>query len=106
MATPFKFDEQDVLTRLEATSLSPQAQQELIVDVAGMLQNRVGARMETAMSDEQIKEFMTVIEDDPDGAKSAIWLEENLPEYHDWMREELDDIIENMKGTVKSITGK
>jgi len=97
----FKLDE-NLLQELGLGSLPPAEKNKMLAHIYETLELRVGMRLASQMSDEQLDEFEGYIDkNDNDGALS--WLETNFPDYKQVVADELDKLKTEVKGQASSI---
>jgi hypothetical protein len=92
----FKLDN-NFLTELGLGSLPADEKNKMLAHIYETLEMRVGVRLASGMTDGQLDEFESYINNN-DEAGALKWLETNFPNYKDVVAEELN----KLKGEVKA----
>lgn len=96
-----KFDD-DFLSSVGLAALSPRGKIDLLRQVYETLELRVGERLVSFMTEDQLSEFEALIVDgDNDGARA--WLEESLPRYREVVRFEMEDLTVEVRANAERI---
>lgn len=86
----FQLDD-DFLQSVGLGDLPEEQKKAFLQDLYEELESRVGARLATGLSEEQLSQFEQLIENADD--KGAVgWLEQNRPQYKEVVAEELDKL--------------
>jgi len=93
----FRLDE-ELLKELGLSELPPDEKTKMFNHIYETLEMRVGTKLASKMSDEQLNEFETYI-DKNDEAGALKWLETNFPNYKQVVSEEL----ETLKAEIKQV---
>jgi hypothetical protein len=78
------------LADIHLDRLPPAEAKLMLLHVYETLEVRVGIRLASAMTDQQLDDFEAAVETDEDTALR--WLEENVPNYRDVVAQELDQM--------------
>ena len=97
----FKLDD-NLLVELGLGSLPPAEKNKMLAHIYETLELRVGTRLASQMSDEQLDEFEEFI-DSNNEAGALQWLETNFPNYKDVVAEELDKLKVEIKTQAPAI---
>lgn len=85
----------------------PMEEKELLVEqIRERLELRVGGRLTDRMTEEQKEEFDTNYVQQEDESGAMKWLEKNFPNYPDIVKEELENLKQELKeqsGTIRDI---
>lgn len=97
----FKLDN-NFLKELGLDSLPNEEKNKMLAHIYETLEMRVGIRLASGMSDAQLDEFESYINNN-DEAGALKWLETNFPNYKDVVAEELNKLKEEVKASAPQI---
>ena len=97
----FKLDD-NFLKDLGLGSLPPVEKNKMLSHIYETLEMRVGVRLASGMTDAQLDEFESYINNN-DEAGALKWLETNFPNYKDVVAEELNKLKEEVKASAPQI---
>lgn len=97
----FKLDN-NFLKELGLDSLPAEEKNKILAHIYETLEMRVGVRLASGMSDAQLDEFESYINNN-DEAGALKWLESNFPNYKDVVAEELNKLKEEVKASAPQI---
>lgn len=97
----FKLDD-NFLKELGLDGLPSDEKNKMLSHIYETLEMRVGVRLASKMSDEQLDEFESFINQN-DEAGALKWLETNFPNYKDVVAEELDKLKQEIKEAAPQI---
>ncbi len=100
----FKLDE-NLLKELGLGALPPQEKNAMLRHIYDTLEMRVGKRLASQMSTQQLEEFEGFVERNDD-AGSLKWLETNFPDYKQVVGDELDKLKEEIKQAAPQIVAE
>jgi hypothetical protein len=93
----FKLDD-NLLQELGLGTLPAEEKNKMLAHIYETLEMRVGMKLAEQMSNEQLDEFETYI-DNNDEAGALKWLETNFPNY----KQVVADELENLKAEIKAV---
>jgi hypothetical protein len=96
----YKLDE-NFLKELGLSDLPPEEKKKLLQHTYETLEMRVGMKLASQMTDEQLKEFESYI-DQNDEAAALKWLETNFPDY----KQVVSDELEKLRNEIKSVSAQ
>src|SRR3990167_7666434 len=91
----------NLLTGINLDQFSEADQQKIQEKLYRQLENRVGAKVESIVSDEQFTQFESVV-DQGDENKLDEWLEKNLPNYEQIVGEILQQLKQEVTANPQS----
>lgn len=97
----FKLDD-NFLKELGLGSLPAAEKNKMLSHIYETLEMRVGVRLASGMTDAQLDEFESYINNN-DEAGALKWLESNFPNYKDVVAEELNKLREEVKASAPQI---
>ena len=97
----FKLDD-NLLVELGLGSLPPAEKNKMLAHIYETLELKVGTRLASQMTDEQLDEFEEFI-DSNNEAGALNWLETNFPNYKDVVAEELNKLKSEIKEQAPAI---
>lgn len=100
----FKLDD-NFLKELGLGSLPAAEKNKMLSHIYETLEMRVGVRLASGMTDAQLDEFESYINNN-DEAGALKWLETNFPNYKDVVAEELNKLKEEVKAAAPQIVAE
>ncbi len=100
----FKLDD-NLLKELGLGALPPQEKNVMLRHIYDSLEMRVGKRLASQMSPQQLEEFEGFVERNDD-AGSLKWLETNFPDYKQVVSDELDRLKSEIKAAAPQIVAE
>lgn len=97
----FKLDD-NFLKELGLGALPPAEKNKMLSHIYETLEMRVGVRLASGMTDAQLDEFESYINNN-DESGALKWLETNFPNYKDVVAEELNKLKEEVKASAPQI---
>lgn len=94
----YKFDREAVLRELGFESSSKEVQDQIVQGIYIQLDKRVGVRLLTSLSADELKKFDELIKSKKEDKKAETWLSHRFPEYHRICDDELERLILEIKG--------
>jgi hypothetical protein len=92
----------ELLQELGLEELPTQEKEKFLKHIYETLEMRVGTRLAEKMSDEQLDEFETFI-DNKDDSGAFHWLEVNFPNYKDVVSEEFEKLKIEIRNSARDI---
>ncbi len=94
----YKFDHDTVLRELGFESSSKEVQDQILAGIYTQLDKRVGDRLLTSLTPEELVKFDQLISSKKEDKKAEKWLSQRFPEYHHICDEELERLILEIRG--------
>ena len=90
----------NLLSRVNLDQFSEADRQKILKKIYEQLEDRVGAKVESMVTDEQFAQFEAIV-DEADESKLDDWLEKNVPNYE----QVVDEILQQLKQEVAADPG-
>lgn len=90
------------LASLGLGNLPEDEKKRMLLDIAENLMAKIGARVESQLSDEQLQAYDDLVQNG-NGESIQQWLQANVPDYQSIVNEETDKIRDEIRPQVSSI---
>lgn len=94
--------DEELLKELGLDNFSEEDKDAILASIAETLQLKIGVKLVQLLGETKLEEFNKLTEEGK-GIDAMNYLKENVPNYEDIVKEELDALKSNIKDTSKSI---